>query len=36
MLKKNIRLRKEYLYNRENEKKSLEDYTKKQQVKTAM
>ena len=36
MLKKNIRLRKEYLFNREHEKKHLDEHTKKQQVKNAM
>jgi hypothetical protein len=29
MLRKNIRLRKEYLFNRENERKYNEDYKKK-------
>lgn len=30
MIRKNIRLRKEYLFNRENERKYMEEYQKKQ------
>ena len=36
MKRKNIRLRREYLYNKENEKRKQLDYQKKLQVKQAM
>jgi hypothetical protein len=36
MLRKNIRLRREYLYNKESEKKTADKYEKKLKVKNAM
>jgi U3 small nucleolar ribonucleoprotein protein IMP4 len=36
MIRKNIRLRKEYLYNKEQEKKNQEDYVKKMKIRDAM
>ena len=36
MLRKNIRLRREYLFNRENEKNIQEKYEKKREIKSAI
>lgn len=36
MLRKNIRLRREYLFNRENEKNIKEKYEKKREIKSAI
>ena len=36
MKRKNIRLRREYLYNKEQEKRKMEDYRKKLTVKNAL